>query len=27
LSYFHNGLDERLIGPSDEVEVVKEILA
>ncbi|MDX1943879.1 MAG: DUF1501 domain-containing protein [Pirellulaceae bacterium] len=27
LSYFHNGLDERLIGPSDEVEVVREVLA
>jgi hypothetical protein len=27
LSYFHNGLDERLIGPSDDVEVVKDILA
>lgn len=26
LSYYHNGLDERLIGPSDEVEVVREIL-
>ncbi len=26
LSYYHNGLDERLIGPSD-VDVVKEILA
>jgi len=27
LSYFHNGLDERLIGPTDDVKVVKEILA
>lgn len=27
LSYYHNGLDERLIGPSDDVEVVEEILA
>lgn len=27
LSYFHNGLDERLIGPTDDIEVVKEILA
>ncbi len=27
LSYFHNGLDERLIGPTDDVEVVKDILA
>lgn len=27
LSYFHNGLDERLIGPTDGVRVVKEILA
>ena len=27
LSFFHNGLDERLIGPTDDVEVVKEILA
>lgn len=27
LSYYHNGLDERLIGPSDDVEVVKGILA
>jgi hypothetical protein len=27
LSYFHNGLDERLIGPTDDVTVVKEILA
>ena len=27
LSYFHNGLDERLIGPSDDVEVVHDILA
>ncbi|MEO8271228.1 MAG: DUF1501 domain-containing protein, partial [Aureliella sp.] len=27
LSYFHNGLDERLIGPTDDVEIVWEILA
>lgn len=27
LSYFHNGLDERLIGPTDDVEIVNEILA
>src|SRR6476620_8847089 len=27
LSYYHNGLDERLIGPSDDAQVVKEILA
>jgi uncharacterized protein (DUF1501 family) len=27
LSYYHNGLDERLIGPTDDVEVVREILA
>jgi hypothetical protein len=28
LSYFHNGLDERLVGPDDsQVRVVKEILA
>lgn len=27
LSYYHNGLDERLIGPTDDVEIVKEILA
>ncbi len=27
LSFFHNGLDERLIGPTDDVEVVKQILA
>lgn len=27
LSFHHNGLDERLIGPTDDVEVVKEILA
>lgn len=27
LSFFHNGLDERLIGPTDTVEVVKGILA
>jgi len=27
LSYYHNGLDERLIGPTDDVEVVKDILA
>jgi uncharacterized protein (DUF1501 family) len=26
LSFFHNGLDERLIGPTDDVEVVKDIL-
>jgi hypothetical protein len=27
LSFFHNGLDERLIGPTDDVEVVQGILA
>jgi uncharacterized protein (DUF1501 family) len=27
LSFFHNGLDERQIGPSDDIEVVREILA
>src|SRR5947208_10146965 len=27
LSYFHNGLDERLIGPTDDVNVVNGILA
>lgn len=27
LSYHHNGLDERLIGPTDDVEVVTEILS
>ena len=27
LSYFHNGLNERLIGPADDVEVVHDILA
>ncbi|WP_390881385.1 DUF1501 domain-containing protein [Thalassoroseus pseudoceratinae] len=27
LSYYHNGLDERLIGPTDDVETVQEILA
>ncbi len=27
LSFFHNGLDERLIGPTDDVEIVREILA
>ncbi|MDB5343396.1 MAG: hypothetical protein JWP89_1773 [Schlesneria sp.] len=27
LSYFHNGLNERLIGPSDDVEIVKGILS
>lgn len=27
LSFYHNGLDERLIGPTDDVEVVREILA
>ncbi|HEY4262889.1 MAG TPA: DUF1501 domain-containing protein, partial [Schlesneria sp.] len=27
LSYFHNGLNERLIGPSDDVEIVKDILS
>jgi len=27
LSYFHNGLDERLIGPTDDVEIVRDILA
>lgn len=27
LSFYHNGLDERLIGPTDDVKVVKEILA
>ena len=27
LSFFHNGLDERLIGPTDDVDVVRGILA
>ncbi len=27
LSYFHNGLDERLIGPTGDVKIVREILA
>ena len=27
LSFYHNGLDERLIGPTDDVEIVSEILA
>ena len=27
LSFYHNGLDERLIGPTDDVEIVREILA
>ncbi len=27
LSFYHNGLDERLIGPTDDVDVVEEILA
>jgi hypothetical protein len=27
LSFHHNGLEERLIGPTDDVEVVKEVLA
>jgi len=27
LSYLHNGLNERLIGPSDDVQVVEEILS
>jgi uncharacterized protein (DUF1501 family) len=27
LSFFHNGLEERLIGPTNDVEVVREILA
>jgi len=27
LSYFHNGLNERLIGPTDDVQVVHDILA
>ncbi len=27
LSYFHNGLDERLIGPTDDVDIVPELLA
>ncbi len=27
LTYYHNGLDERLIGPTDDVSVVQEILA
>lgn len=26
LSFFHNGLDERLIGPTDDVEIVSDIL-
>jgi uncharacterized protein (DUF1501 family) len=27
LSFYHNGLDERLVGPSDDVRVVREIFA
>lgn len=27
LTYYHNGLDERLIGPTDDVEIVREVLA
>ena len=27
LTYYHNGLDERLIGPTGDVEIVSEILA
>lgn len=27
LTYYHNGLDERLTGPTDDVEIVPEILA
>jgi len=27
LSFFHNGWYERLIGPTDDVEVVRRILA
>ncbi len=27
LTYYHNGLDERLIGPTDDVKIVEEILA
>lgn len=27
LSFHHNGLDERLIGPTDDVKIVKEILS
>lgn len=27
LSFYHNGLDERLIGPSDDVKIVSEILS
>ncbi len=27
LSFYHNGLDERLTGPTDDVEIVEEILA
>lgn len=27
LSFFHNGLDERLIGPTDDIEIVPELLA
>lgn len=27
LSYYHNGLDERLTGPTDDVDIVREILA
>lgn len=27
LTYYHNGLDERLIGPTEDVEIVQEILA
>ncbi len=27
LSFYHNGLEERLIGPTDDVEIVEDILA
>ena len=27
LSFSHNGLEERLIGPTDDVEIVREILS
>lgn len=27
LAYYHNGLDERLIGPTDDVGIVQEVLA
>ena len=27
LSFLHNGLEERLIGPTDDVEIVREILS